>query len=151
MPPSAADVHPRPAAIETLRGVAASVSGVRLASVDACILRGSMHYLLRHTPAAPLYACPHAFIAASMCLQELGRAEVLQQQACFLPTSSDGVPVIGRIPGLNNAYIATAHSCWGILNAPATGEALAELVVDGKASSSDLRPFDPARFALRRR
>ncbi|KAI7843995.1 hypothetical protein COHA_002533 [Chlorella ohadii] len=109
VPPSAADVHPRPAAIETLRGVAASVS------------------------------------------EKLGRAEVLQQQACFLPTSSDGVPVIGRIPGLDNAYIATAHSCWGILNAPATGEALAELIVDGKASSSDLRPFDPARFARRRR
>lgn len=44
--------------------------------------------------------------------QELGQAEVLQQQACFLPTSSDGVPVIGRLPGLDNAYIATAHSCW---------------------------------------
>ena len=84
-------------------------------------------------------------------MQELGEAEVLQQQACFLPTSSDGVPVIGRIPGLDNAYIATAHSCWGILNAPATGEALAELIVDGKASSCDVRPFDPARFVRRRR
>lgn len=41
------------------------------------------------------------------------------------------------------------HSCWGILNAPATGEALAELVVDGKASSSSLAAFDPARLARR--
>lgn len=42
--------------------------------------------------------------------------------------------------------IATGHSCWGILNSPATGAALAELIVDGKASIVDLTPFDPARF-----
>ena len=39
------------------------------------------------------------------------------------------------------------RSCWGILNAPATGEALAQLILDGKASSVDLAPFSPARFA----
>jgi hypothetical protein len=33
-----------------------------------------------------------------------------------------------------------------MLNAPATGLALAELIVDGTASSVDLRPFDPARL-----
>jgi glycine/D-amino acid oxidase-like deaminating enzyme len=36
---------------------------------------------------------------------------------------------------------------WGILNAPATGEALAELILDGAARSTDLSPFDPARLA----
>jgi hypothetical protein len=34
-----------------------------------------------------------------------------------------------------------------MLNAPATGQALAELIVAGAASSVDLRPFDPARLA----
>jgi hypothetical protein len=34
-----------------------------------------------------------------------------------------------------------------MLNAPATGEALAELIVEGVASSVDLRSFDPARLA----
>ncbi len=38
------------------------------------------------------------------------------------------------------------HNVWGILNAPATGEALAELVADGTARSVDLAPFDPARL-----
>jgi glycine/D-amino acid oxidase-like deaminating enzyme len=33
-----------------------------------------------------------------------------------------------------------------VLNAPATGEALAELIVDGAASTTDLRPFDPGRL-----
>jgi len=31
---------------------------------------------------------------------------------------------------------------WGILNAPATGEAMAELIVDGAARAVDLAPFD---------
>jgi glycine/D-amino acid oxidase-like deaminating enzyme len=37
-----------------------------------------------------------------------------------------------------------------MLNAPATGRAIAELLVDGAASSVDLRPFDPARLASAR-
>ena len=41
----------------------------------------------------------------------------------------------------------TGHSVWGILNAPATGEAMAELVADGAAHSVDLSPFDPGRAA----
>ena len=42
--------------------------------------------------------------------------------------------------------MATGHSVWGILNAPATGEALAELIADGGARSPDLTPFDPTRL-----
>lgn len=79
-------------------------------------------------------------------VQELGEAELLKQQACYLPCSDDGLPVIGKVPGLQNAYVATGHSCWGILNAPATGEALAELIAHGSPKSCDLRAFDPARF-----
>jgi hypothetical protein len=37
----------------------------------------------------------------------------------------------------------------GILNGPATGLALAELIADGAASSVNLAPFDPARGAGR--
>ena len=35
---------------------------------------------------------------------------------------------------------------WGILNAPASGEAMAELILDGVTSQVDLRAFDPARL-----
>jgi hypothetical protein len=48
------------------------------------------------------------------------------------------------------ACLHLQHTCWGILNAPASGLALAELIVDGAASSCDLAPFDPARLAARR-
>ena len=77
----------------------------------------------------------------------LGEAKVLARQACHRPVTQDGLPLIGRVPGLEGAYVATGHSVWGILNAPATGEAVAELILDGAARTVDLAPFDPARLA----
>lgn len=77
----------------------------------------------------------------------LGGADVLAEQACYRPVVQDGLPLIGAVPGAPGAYVATAHSVWGMLNGPATGEAVAELIADGAARSVDLAPFDPARLA----
>lgn len=76
----------------------------------------------------------------------LAEAKVLARQACFRPVTQDGLPLIGRVPGLEGAYVATGHSVWGMLNAPATGEAMAELILEGAAESVDLYPFDPGRL-----
>ena len=35
---------------------------------------------------------------------------------------------------------------WGILNAPAVGFALSELVIDGECKMFNLAPFEPAKF-----
>jgi len=70
---------------------------------------------------------------------------IIARQACFRPVTQDGLPLIGRLPQNKGAYVATGHSVWGILNAPATGEALAELIIEGVSRSTDLTPFDPAR------
>jgi len=78
---------------------------------------------------------------------ELGRADILAEQACYRPVTIDGTPLIGKVPGVDGAYVATGHSVWGMLNAPATGEAMAELIVDGEATSTDLTPFDPSRLS----
>ena len=77
----------------------------------------------------------------------LAQAKILARQACYRPVTQDGLPLLGRVAGLDNAYVATGHSVWGILNAPATGEAMAELIVDGAARTVDLAPFDPTRLA----
>ncbi|HEX2886857.1 FAD-dependent oxidoreductase [Vineibacter terrae] len=76
----------------------------------------------------------------------LGQAPIRARQACYRPVTRDGLPLIGRVPGIANAYVATGHSVWGILNAPATGEAMADLITTGAAVAVDLRPFDPARL-----
>ena len=76
----------------------------------------------------------------------LASSRVLASQACFRPVTEDGLPLIGAIPHVSGAYLATGHSVWGILNAPATGEAMAELILDGTTQAVDLSAFDPARL-----
>ena len=76
----------------------------------------------------------------------LAAAPILKRQACYRPVTDDGLPLIGRVPRVSGAYVATGHGPWGMLNAPATGLALAELITQGAASTVDLRPFDPARL-----
>lgn len=78
----------------------------------------------------------------------LAESKVIARQACFRPVTLDGLPLIGAIPGVPGAYVATGHSVWGILNAPATGEAMAELITDGAAGHVDLSPFDPGRLPM---
>jgi glycine/D-amino acid oxidase-like deaminating enzyme len=76
----------------------------------------------------------------------LASSNILAQQACFRPVTRDGLPLIGGILGVEGAYVATGHSVWGILNAPATGEAMAELITEGAARTTDLSPFRPDRL-----
>lgn len=80
----------------------------------------------------------------------LADAQRTSSYACYRPICADGLPLLGRIPGVNGAFVATGHSCWGILNAPASGLAMAELIVDGSSTAVDLSPFDPRRLMARR-
>jgi glycine/D-amino acid oxidase-like deaminating enzyme len=76
----------------------------------------------------------------------LAEAPIVARQACFRPVAEDGLPLIGPVPGVDGAYVATGHSVWGMLNAPATGEAMAELILDGASRQVDLTPFTPDRL-----
>src|SRR5215469_2518383 len=76
----------------------------------------------------------------------LAAAPIKARQVCFRPVTEDGLPLIGAVPGSKGAYVATGHSVWGMLNAPATGEAVTELILDGTARHVDLAPFAPGRM-----
>lgn len=71
---------------------------------------------------------------------------IVTRQACFRPVTEDSLPLLGAVPGVAGAYIATGHNVWGMLNAPATGEAMAELILDGTTHHVDLSPFAPGRL-----
>ena len=92
-------------------------------------------------------ACAVLARAAGRVSTLLAAARVTSHQACYRPVTDDGLPLIGAVPDAAGAFVATGHGPWGMLNAPATGRAIAELIVDGAASSVDLRPFDLARLA----
>ncbi|CAN5685557.1 FAD-binding oxidoreductase [soil metagenome] len=58
----------------------------------------------------------------------------------------DGVPIMGAIPGLSNATLATAFSGHGFALSPIIGQLLSELIIDGSPSIS-LDAFAVDRFA----
>jgi D-amino-acid dehydrogenase len=62
------------------------------------------------------------------------------------PCTPDGLPAIGRAPGVENLFLATGHAMLGITLAPATAEIVASQVA-GERPAYDAAPFEPSRFA----
>jgi glycine oxidase len=79
-------------------------------------------------------------------LPAMADAQVAQQTACLRPVTSDGLLVLGGVPGLDGAYVATGGARKGILYGPAMGHAIADLVL-GRDTRIALDAFAPGRFA----
>ncbi len=78
-------------------------------------------------------------------IPRLASATLYHLRTGFRPAVTDRVPVIGPWPGIDGLYVATGHYRNGILLAPATGFAMAEVITKGR-SDLDLSPFSVARF-----
>lgn len=61
------------------------------------------------------------------------------------PDTPDHNPYLGAVNGYEGLYLATGHAYHGILLAPATARALADLILQG-ATTLPLEPFNPNRF-----
>ncbi len=61
------------------------------------------------------------------------------------PMTWDSLPIIGPVPRLKNAYLATGHNMLGLSLAPSTGRLLTELMI-GEVPHIDPQPFSPSRF-----
>jgi sarcosine oxidase subunit beta len=75
----------------------------------------------------------------------LERAKVKTGWAGFYEDTPDKHPIIGGVPGLAGFLCAAGFSGHGIMHAPAAGEAIAELIVDGR-TSLDVTPLAYDRF-----
>jgi glycine oxidase len=64
------------------------------------------------------------------------------------PGTSDGLPLLGRLPGWHGVTVAAGHFRDGILLAPITGELVADLLAR-RRPRLPLDAFDPARFLVR--
>jgi D-amino-acid dehydrogenase len=63
-------------------------------------------------------------------LADFDGAATAEAWAGLRPLAPDGLPIIGPVPGRRGLFVATGHGMLGITLAPATGEALAPLVLD---------------------
>lgn len=66
-----------------------------------------------------------------------GNEYMAAEQACYLPISNDGTPLVGKYPHCNHLYVSAGHSVWGILLAPVSGLMISELLVDERISCVD--------------
>jgi D-amino-acid dehydrogenase len=61
------------------------------------------------------------------------------------PMTWDSLPIIGRVPKLENAYLATGHNMLGLSLAAATGRLITEMIQD-RPTHIDATAFSPERF-----
>lgn len=71
-------------------------------------------------------------------------AAIERTWAGLRPGSFDGLPYLGRLPGLKNAYIAAGHFRSGLFLSTATAVVMSELI-RGKQPQIDLSPFRVGR------
>ena len=57
---------------------------------------------------------------------------------------------VGRVPGIENFYLANGFSGHGLQQAPAVGRGLSELIVDGRYRTLDLTPLGYDRYVCGR-
>ena len=79
-------------------------------------------------------------------LHEPAGEEVLETWCGWRPMTWDSLPVIGAVPGLANAVLATGHHMLGMTMAPATGRLVAEIIGE-RPTHIDPAPYSPARFS----
>jgi len=111
------------------------------------IVRGRGH------PRAGRWLCPHPTAGgvhevldrALGAVPGLADATFEEVRVGLRPATPDGLPVIGGVPGVEGAYLATAHGQTGLQLGPYTGKVVAELVGDG-SPEVDLDPFGVERF-----
>ena len=78
-------------------------------------------------------------------MPELSQAPIVMHTACLRPVTPDWLPIIGKVPGYANAYLATGAGKKGILLSPGIGKAIADLVTTGD-TYLPIDSFAPGRF-----
>ena len=78
------------------------------------------------------------------------RTAAIDRAACWgglYEVSPDKHAILGAAPGCPNLFLVNGSSGHGVMLAPALGQLLAEIVCDGEATSLDVGPLRPTRFA----
>jgi sarcosine oxidase subunit beta len=73
------------------------------------------------------------------------KARIAGGWAGLRPLTPDDHAIIGWAPGVEGFFLAVGFGGHGFQHSPATGQHVAEWIVDGR-SSLDLSLFDPGRF-----
>lgn len=115
---------------------------------DGRVLVGSTEEEAGFDKRTTALAVADLLVFAARLVPALGGAPVEACWAGLRPASADGLPLIGRVPGWENAFVAAGHFRAGIELSPATGVAVTDLVLD-RPLTADLAPFSPSRAPVK--
>jgi glycine oxidase len=112
---------------------------------DGRVLVGATVEEVAFAPGPTLTGISALAAAAVEAVPGLAELPLVETWAGFRPGTPDALPVLGEDPELTGLFYATGHFRNGILLAPVTAQAIADLVT-GVASTIDLAPFGVERF-----
>jgi D-amino-acid dehydrogenase len=83
--------------------------------------------------------------AAIRVAPDLADATLESVRVGLRPVAPDGLPILGGVPGVDGAYLATGHGATGLMLGPYSGKLVADLAL-GDTVPTALRPFGVTRF-----
>jgi sarcosine oxidase subunit beta len=89
---------------------------------------------------------PRLIEAVTHRLPALESARVLRGWAGLREMTPDELAIVGPVPQVEGFYLAVGFSGHGFMHAPAVGLLMAEMLLDGKASTIDISPLSLDRF-----
>ena len=122
-----------------------SKRGYFVPKVAGNVIIGSTREFVGYKRAVTWQAIQNLARGASEVIPAMGDTLSVRTWAALRPYTEDEIPILGHAPGYDNFVIASGHFRNGCLLSPITGKLIAELIVDGKPSTS-LEPFSPSRF-----
>ena len=84
---------------------------------------------------------------AAQMAPDLGNAQLVKQTACLRPVTPDGIPIVDRLPGWDNLYVATGAGRKGILWSTGICDIIANMVMQGEAGVAGAEHLKADRFA----
>ncbi|MBO9447545.1 FAD-binding oxidoreductase [Ruegeria sp. R14_0] len=61
------------------------------------------------------------------------------------PAPADSIPIIGKVPGVDGAFMGFGHHHIGLTGGPKTGRLLAQMIT-GRAPNTDMSVYAPSRY-----
>ena len=128
-----------------ITSILSSSMGYLVPCADGTALLGATREQAGFDLRAPAESYAYLLQSLARIAPALLKATIQRAMVGLRPDTPDHNPYIGAIDGYEGLYIAAGHAYHGILMAPATARAVAELVLDGK-TTLPIEPFAPNRF-----
>ena len=84
---------------------------------------------------------------AAQMAPNLANAQLVRQTACLRPVTPDGIPIVDRLPGWDNVYVATGAGRKGILWSTGMCDIIANMVTQDGAEVAGAEHLKAGRFA----